>query len=187
MIIGATAAVIAGTQHKVYQASTSDVAPLPVPRAIELVGLFARRHWKDRHSGAKFVNLLRSRLEAVPAAKWRYNALSAPAVKGVAQTFTRIIDAAVPRWGAPRVAEIASGLKQKLADVEALAGRTDDAFQRSALIHDKLRVPRDHPARGSLDERGPNAWRCRGSLNIEWRALLALPCRLEELVFPSLD
>jgi long-chain acyl-CoA synthetase len=192
VIIGAAAAVIAGTQHKVYQAATSDVAPLPVPRAVELVGLFARRHWKDRQTGARFVNALRSRLEAVPTAKWRYDALSAPALKGVAQTMTRVIDAAVPRWGAPRLAGIASDLKVKLADVQELAGRTDDAFQLfMPFIHDNHYVFRADNTRAlfaSMSEADRQAlpW---DPETIEWRSYwldLHLP-GLKKWVFPSLD
>ncbi len=192
VIIGATAALIAGGGHAVYQAATSDSAPLPVPRAVELVGLFARKHWREKETGARLMNLLRSRLEAVPAPKWRYSALSAPAVRGAAQTLTRLLDAAVPRWGAPRAREIASELKGKLADVEALAARTDDAFQLfMPFIHDNHYVFRaDHVralfAAMSEADRAALPW---DPERLEWRHYwldVHLP-GLKKWVFPSLE
>src|SRR5262249_48887033 len=90
VILAATAAAMNGAERRVYHAATSDSAPLPMPRAVELTGLYARRHWLDKDTGSKLINHLRSRLETIPVGKTRYTALSAPAIRGVAASLSRL-------------------------------------------------------------------------------------------------
>ena len=191
-IIGATAAAIGGAERKVYHAATSDSSPLPVPRAVELTGLYARKHWLGRETGNKLWNHLRARLEAVPTSKARYNALSAPAVRGVAASLSRLIDATLPRWGAPRLAELAAVAKDKLRDIETLAARTDDAFQLfMPFVHDNHYVFRADQTRALFasmtdEDRALLPW---DPETIEWRQYwleLHMP-GLKRWVFPSLE
>jgi long-chain acyl-CoA synthetase len=192
VLVAAAAAVVAGSAHSVYHASTGDSAPLPTTRAVELTGLYARQQWRERETGSRFANWLRSRLETVPRSKRWYNSVSAPAVKGIAQTAARLIDTATPRWGAPRVRELADDLKGKLAEVERVAGRVDDAFQLfMPFIHDNHIVFRSDHTRalfGSLApaDRERLPWDPEA---IEWRDYwlrVHMP-GLKKWVFPDLE
>ncbi len=192
VIIGATAAVIAGTHEPVYQAATGDVAPLPVPRAVELVGLFARRHWRDRKTGNRLTNYIRSRLEPVPVSRSSFELRSAPAFKSVADRVVRALDAATPSWGAPSVQALAARARGKLEQVVDVTGKTREAFELfMPFVHDNHYVFRSDQVRKLFASMTPED---RRSLrwdpeNIEWRSYwldLHLP-GLEKWVFPDLE
>jgi long-chain acyl-CoA synthetase len=190
VLAGATAAVIAGETRRIYHAATSDRAPLPITRVGELTGLYVRRHFRER--GDDFRNRLRARLEPYQVSKARYQATSLPAVRRVASTLTRLIDATLPRWGTPRLAELASEAKERLAALETQAARIDDSVQLfMPFIHDNQYVFRADQTRAlfasmSAEDRALLPW---DPETIEWRDYwlkLHLP-GLKKWVFPSLD
>ncbi|MBI4511071.1 MAG: AMP-binding protein [Deltaproteobacteria bacterium] len=191
-IVGATAATLSGTNKHVYQCATGDTVPLPVPRAVELTSLWARKYWRDREAGSKLINRLRSRLESVPSTKERYRAISAPAVKGVAESLIKLIDTATPSWGAPRIAGIASEAKQKLDEVAQLAGQVTDLFDLfMPFIYERHYVFRSDNVRELFAAMRPEdrellKW---DPETIEWRSYWLenhLPA-LKKWIFPDLE
>jgi long-chain acyl-CoA synthetase len=131
-LIMATAATIAGENELVYQLGSSDVNPLYMKRAVELLGLFKRRYFNDRKDngeGNKLLNLALSRMEPVAVSRDRFDKTSAPLWMSLAKKATALIDELTPRWGAPRLQGIAEHMKTRLDQVEALAKQTNDLFQ----------------------------------------------------------
>ncbi|MFI5291107.1 MAG: SDR family oxidoreductase, partial [Polyangia bacterium] len=131
-LIMATAATIAGENEQVYQLGSSDLNPLYMKRAVELLGLHKRRYFREREQngeGSKLLNLALARLEPVPVSKDRFNQTSAPLWKSLADGISSFIDERTPRWGAPRLAGIAEHAKGRLAQLSMLAKQTDDLFQ----------------------------------------------------------
>src|SRR5262249_34338690 len=192
VILAATASVIANGGASVFHAATGDVAPLPTTRAVELTGLFARQSWRERDAGSRIMNWMRSRLEPVPASKRPFSVLPAPAIKGAAQPASRLSGAGVPRWGAPRIAEIASDVKARLGEVERMAGRVDDAFQLfMPFLHDNHVVFRADQTRALFaampaEDRAKLCWEPE---KIEWRDYFLrvhFP-GLRKWVFPDLE
>src|SRR5205814_4188903 len=118
-IVAATAATIAGENRLVYQLASSDVNPQPVTRALGLLGLYKRRHFQTRESGAGWLNRIQSRLEPIPVPRERWRRTSDPMWKGIADGLIRAIDDAVPRWGAPRLQAMAEHAKEKLSQVSS--------------------------------------------------------------------
>ena len=191
-IIAASAAVIAGTNKLVYQCATSDSAPLPSSRAVELVSLWVRRHFKDKESGNKLLNQLRSRLEAVPTTKRHFNLISAPAWKAVTGKILDVIDASTPRWGAPRVVSLLADMRQKVDEVHQLSTQTDELFQLfMPFIHDNEYVFRSDNVRAlfasmSEEDRQKLVWNPEA---IEWRDYWMnnhMPA-LKKWIFPDLE
>src|SRR5262249_37533916 len=137
-------------------------------------------------------NHLRSRLETFPVGKTRYNALSAPAIRGVAKSLSRLIDATLPRWGAPRPPDIAANAEGNIRDIATLGRRTNAAFHSfRPFIHDIHFVFRAAQT-GALfaglsgDDRALLPW---DPETIEWREYwldLHMP-GLKRWVFPSLE
>lgn len=67
--IGTTLALLElleGTAPAVYQLGSSDTAPLPVYRLIELTGLFKRHYYLHKAPGNKLVNWAQAHMEPVP-------------------------------------------------------------------------------------------------------------------------
>src|SRR3954447_7193934 len=131
-LIMATAATIAGENELVYQLGSSDVNPLYMKRAVELLGLFKRRYFterKDKGEGNKLLNIALSRMEPVAVSRERFDKSSAPLWMSLAKKATSLIDELTPRWGAPRLQGIAEHMKTRLDQVSSLAKQTNDLFQ----------------------------------------------------------
>jgi thioester reductase-like protein len=81
------AAALAQRRHEpVYQLATSVSNPCDMRRSIELTSLAHRKHYRGQKG---FQYWLRSRLEAIPVSKQRYERLSAPAQKALVQALSR--------------------------------------------------------------------------------------------------
>jgi long-chain acyl-CoA synthetase len=131
-LIMATAATVAGQNELVYQLGSSDVNPLYMKRAVELLGLHKRRYFterNDKEEGPKLLNLALSRLEPVAVSRERFDRTSAPVWLSLAERLTKLIDDKTPRWGAPRLSGIAEHMKTRLGQVATLAKQTNDLFQ----------------------------------------------------------
>ncbi|HEY0840038.1 MAG TPA: AMP-binding protein, partial [Vulgatibacter sp.] len=103
-VIAASAALLQGKAKKVYQLGTSDTNPLRVDRAIELLGLYRRRHFLEKATQKdRLKNEILARIEpqAVPAPV--YERRSAPEIAKLARKATELLDRVKPSWGAPRI------------------------------------------------------------------------------------
>jgi long-chain acyl-CoA synthetase len=194
-LIMATAATLAGENELVYQLGSSDVNPLYMKRAVELLGLFRRQYFTRRRvegEGSSLLNRALARLEPVPVSRERFNQTSAPLWRAAADKLTSLIDQHTPRWGAPRMQAMAEHAKDRLSAVGTLAKQTDDLFQLfMPFIYEREYVFRcDHirklharltPADQQLLRWDPDAinWR-------EWWLGVHMPA-LERWIFPNLE
>jgi long-chain acyl-CoA synthetase len=80
------AALVERKQEPLYHLATSVTNPCNMRRSIELTSL-AHRKFQQTQRG--FVSWLRSRLDAIPVSKARYESLSAPAQKAIVQAINR--------------------------------------------------------------------------------------------------
>ncbi|HEY2747659.1 MAG TPA: AMP-binding protein, partial [Polyangia bacterium] len=131
-LIMATAATIAGQNELVYQLGSSDVNPLYMKRAVELLGLHKRRYFserKEKGEGNSLLNLALSRMEPVAVSRERFDKTSAPVWMSLAKKATTLIDELTPRWGAPRLQGIAEHMKTRLDQLSSVAKQTNDLFQ----------------------------------------------------------
>ena len=84
------AAGLAGRTHEpVYQLATSVSNPCNMRRSIELTSLAHRKYYRAQNGMRHW---LRSRFEAIPVSKARYDKLSAPAQKAVVHALHRTLD-----------------------------------------------------------------------------------------------
>ena len=73
------AELIEGTAKPVYQVGMSDVNPATAARLGELIGLYKRKHWKNK-AGNPILNFLVSNIEAGPVDPKMFNNFGAPAI-----------------------------------------------------------------------------------------------------------
>jgi thioester reductase-like protein len=84
------AAALAERRHQpVYQLATSVTNPCNMRRSIELTSLAHRKYYRAQNGMRQW---LRSRFEAIPVSKSRYDKLSAPAQKAVVHALHRTLD-----------------------------------------------------------------------------------------------
>src|SRR5205085_6447971 len=100
-ILGVAGAACAGRlEQRVFQLASGDVNPFYVRRAVELVALYKRRHYKNSDRG-EFRNWIDSFLEPYPVSAALYKASSAPLFRAAARSARRLIAWRGVKWGAP--------------------------------------------------------------------------------------
>ena len=121
----ATAAVLAGEHEPVYQLGTSDENRVTSRRVTELTGLAVRQVYRDKADRGedKLRSRLRARLESRPVSYERFNRLSAPMFKRVADKLIETIDDKLPKWGAPRVEAFAERARDELEKISRFTGQ----------------------------------------------------------------
>ena len=83
------AALIARRHEAVYQLATSVTNPCDMRRSIELTSLAHRKFYRAQNGAGHW---FRSRFDAIPVSKARYETLSAPAQKSIVQAINRSFD-----------------------------------------------------------------------------------------------
>jgi fatty acyl-CoA reductase len=83
------AALVERRHERMYQLATSVANPCDMRRSIELTGLGHRKFYRAQNG---FQQRLRSRFDAIPVSKFRYDNLSAPAQKMIVQAINRSIE-----------------------------------------------------------------------------------------------
>ncbi len=83
------AALVERRHQLVYQLATSVTNPCDMGRSIELTSLAHRKYYRAQNG---LEHWLRSRFDAIPVSKARYEKLSAPAQKAIVQTINRSVE-----------------------------------------------------------------------------------------------
>jgi long-chain acyl-CoA synthetase len=121
-LIAITARTVSHPERRVYQQASGDSNPFYAPRSVELVGLYRRRHYRERETGSALLNDVWSRLEPQPVSKRSFLSRSAPLFATGARLLRKGIEDHGPRWGAPRVSAMLERAKEQLQRVEEQAG-----------------------------------------------------------------
>ncbi len=125
LVAGALIAITAHTlqrkDRRVYQLSSGDVNPFVATRSVELVGLYRRRHYRQKESGNGYWNELMARIEPQPISRRAYETRSAPVFRQGAKLLKGLIEEVKPKWGAPSLSALLTHAETKLADVEQQA------------------------------------------------------------------
>lgn len=115
--------LLEGTHRDVYQYGSSDSAPLPINRLIELVGLWKRSHFRNKSTGSPLMNAL--------AAHWEPTAIS------VSDYF-----ATGPAHRAEQVGEVSTWLKRltdtPLRDVVSPLTSALDGLKKSLTVQARI-------------------------------------------------
>ncbi|MBX5484608.1 MAG: AMP-binding protein [Myxococcaceae bacterium] len=119
--IAVTAQQLVTRERRVYQMGTSDSNPFIASRAVELTGLYRRRHYRNRKTGNKTWNELMARLEPQTVSKREFETRSAPLFVKGAQLLKKAIDENRPTWGAPTLNALLDRAKEKLDEIESEA------------------------------------------------------------------
>ncbi|MDX2087375.1 MAG: AMP-binding protein [Kofleriaceae bacterium] len=121
----ATAAILVGEHEPVYQMGTSDENRISSRRLTELTGLAVRQVYRDKADRGedKLRSKLRARLESRPVTYERFERLSAPMFKRVADKLIETIDDKLPRWGAPRLEAFAERARDELQKISTFTGQ----------------------------------------------------------------
>jgi long-chain acyl-CoA synthetase len=113
----------------VYQAATGDANPATMERIISLVGLYKRKHFKEKETGIKLLNEAAARMAPRPVSAARFEATSIPMFNSAAKKASALLDRARPRWGGGRMVEVIDRVKTSVDRVEEVTRETTDSFE----------------------------------------------------------
>ena len=113
----------------VYQAATGDANPANMERIISLVGLYKRKHFKEKETGFKLLNEAAARMAPRPVSTARFEATSIPMFNSAAKKASELLDRARPRWGGGRMVEVIDLVKTSVDRVEEVTRETTDSFE----------------------------------------------------------
>jgi len=189
----AVAAEACVTEPKlVYQAATGDSNPNNMDRIISLVGLYKRKHFKEKETGNKLINQIAARMEPRPVSTSSFEKFSVPMFNSAAKKAASMLDRARPRWGGGRVVEVIDRIKEGVDRVEEITNETTEAFEmfRPFTIENAYIFRSDNVRnlfeRIRSDERGLLSWHPEKFDWYDYWMNTHLP-GLKKWVFPTLE
>ncbi len=113
----------------VHQAGTGDTNPINMRRIVSLVGLYKRKHFKEKETGLRFVNEIAARMETHTVTQERFEKTSTPMIHQAAKRASSLLDRVRPRWGGGRITEVVDRVKERVDRVEEITRETEEAFE----------------------------------------------------------
>ncbi len=161
-------------------------------RIVEMVGLYKRRHYADKESGAKFLNTLQGRRETRTVSYEKFEQRSAPMLNKAAKAASSLLDRINPSWGGGRLNDVVAQAQDRLADVEKVTHDTEEAFKlfKPFTIENEYVFRADHTralfAQIPEAERGLLPWRPETFDWYDYWMNVHFP-GLKKWVFPTLE
>ncbi|MCL2178234.1 MAG: AMP-binding protein [Proteobacteria bacterium] len=191
-VVAATAQAIATPGRRIFHLASGDSSPCFASRAVELVGLYRRKHFRERKSGNEWMNRLKARIEPRTVGLPFFNMSSAPFFMQASEKTKAWLDKAKPHWGMPKVLSwierLQSGLEGIGDQAEAVQNIVDIflpfTWQHRYLF--RCDNTRNLFATLSLQDRNKVFW---SPEKLDWRKYFLethLP-GLEKWVFPNLE
>src|SRR6202043_1854522 len=150
------AALVERRHERMYQLATSVANPCDMRRSIELTGLGHRKFYRAQND---FQQRLRSRFDAIPVSKFRYDNLSAPAQKMIVQAINRSIEP-IPFVRPPlarQERELEKGIKL-VALFEPFILYNDHVFEAANVERLSAALPADERTSFGYDARSIDWW-----------------------------
>jgi long-chain acyl-CoA synthetase len=176
----------------VHQAATGDTNPNTMRRIVSLVGLYKRRHFKEKETGFRFVNEIAARMETHTVTQERFEKTSTPMVHEAAKKVSSFLDRVRPRWGGGRVTEVVDRVKERVDRLEEVTRETQEAFEmfRPFMVENAYVFRADNVrslfARIRKDERALLSWHPEKFDWYDYWMNIHFP-GLKKWVFPTLE
>ncbi len=194
----AAAAVLAVTAQAsveepalVHQLSSGDTNPPSLGRLVVFLGLYKRKHFKEKETGSRFLNEIAARMEAQSVSPDRFERVSLPMLHRATRKVSELLDGMPPQQLGPL-----GGLVEQVRDAvdrfENFTSQGEEHYQtfRPFIVDNNYTFRADHTR--AVFERMPDEDRLRlpwAPESIDWYDYwlrVHLP-GLEKWVFPKLD
>ncbi|MEZ5344473.1 MAG: AMP-binding protein [Pyrinomonadaceae bacterium] len=128
MLGAAMEAMVNDEPPLVFQASTGDSNPNDMKRITGLVGLYKRKHFKEKETGNSLVNRFHKMVETSPATQKAYERTSTPMLNRMAKRANFMLEKVTPEWGGGRINDIVADVRKGIDEFERTTQETMDAF-----------------------------------------------------------
>ena len=148
-------ALVTRRNARVYQLATSVTNPCDMRRSIELTGLGHRKFYRAQNG---FHHRLRSKFDAIPVSKARYETLSAPAQKAVVQAINRSVEPIFDRSPFARRERELEKVTKLVALFEPFILHNDHVFEAANIDRLSAALPPGERAEFGYDARALDWW-----------------------------
>ena len=149
------AALVTRRHARVYQLATSVTNPCDMRRSIELTGLGHRKFYRAQNG---FHHRLRSKFDAIPVSKARYETLSAPAQKALVQAINRSVEPIFDRSPFARRERELEKVTKLVALFEPFILHNDHVFEAANIERLSAALPPEERAQFGYDARSLDWW-----------------------------
>jgi long-chain acyl-CoA synthetase len=150
-----SAALVTRRHAHVYQLATSVTNPCDMRRSIELTGLGHRKFYRAQNG---FHHRLRSKFDAIPVSKARYDTLSAPAQKAIVQAINRSVEPIFDRSPFARQERELEKVTKLVALFEPFILHNDHKFEAANVERLSAALPPEERAEFGYDARALDWW-----------------------------
>jgi len=192
VMLAVAAEAIVSEPRLVHQAATGDSNPNNMKRIVGMVGLYKRKHFAEKETGARILNEIAGRMEARAVSYEQYQKTSTPMFNTMAKKASSVLDKVRPSWAGGRVSDVVDQLKGQVDRLEELTRETDEAFQLfKPFMSDNAYVFRSDNIRSLFDrirndERGLLTWEPERLDWYDYWMNIHFP-GLKKWVFPTLE
>ena len=182
-MILALAELSEGTAKPVYQFGASDVNPCTVQRFGELMGLYKRKHYRQKGSGNLLFNAIQARYEPTFVDRARFDAVGAPAIARATRRLASLVRKSAPGLGA------AAGALDRAANREAKVAEVQEVFApftTTAIGPFDCSNTRRAYARLSDDDKTKLRWAPESIDWADWMMNVHMPA-MEKRIIPEMD
>src|SRR4029077_20475393 len=149
------AALVTRRHARVYQLATSVTNPCDMRRSIELTGLGLRKFYRAQNG---FHHRLRSKFDAIPVSKARYDAISAPAQKAIVQAINRSVEPIFDRSPFARQERELEKVTKLVALFEPFILHNDHVFEAANVERLSAALPPEERTEFGYDARAIDWW-----------------------------
>ncbi|MDP9001522.1 MAG: AMP-binding protein, partial [Myxococcota bacterium] len=177
------AELLEGTARPVYQFGAADVNPCTVQRFGELMGLYKRRHYRQKSSGNVLWNALQARYEPVFVDRARFDALGPPAIARATREFASIVRRVAPGFEtAAKALDRAASREGKIAEIQDVFA----PFTTTRLGPFDCTNTRAAYARLSEEDKRKLPWAPESIDWADWMMNIHMPA-MEKRIIPEMD
>jgi fatty acyl-CoA reductase len=149
------AALVTRRHARVYQLATSVTNPCDMRRSIELTGLGHRKFYRAQNG---FHHRLRSKFDAIPVSKARYDAISAPAQKAIVQAINRSVEPIFDRSPFARQERELEKVTKLVTLFEPFILHNDHVFEAANVERLSAALPPEERTEFGYDARAIDWW-----------------------------
>jgi long-chain acyl-CoA synthetase len=182
-MILALAELLEGSARPVYQFGAADVNPCTVQRFGELMGLYKRKHYRQKSSGNLLWNALQARYEPSFVDRARFDALGPPAIARATRDLASMVRKVAPGLGsAAKALEWASNREGKIAEIQSVFA----PFTTTQLGPFDCSNTRAAYARLSDQDKAKLPWAPESIDWADWMMNVHMPA-MEKRILPEMD
>lgn len=190
-VLAVTAQALVEQPALVHQVSSGDTNPARLGRLVDLLGLYKRKHFKDKQSGSRLLNKIVARMEAQSVSPDRFERISLPMLHRATAKVADLLGEVTLRHLGP-MGGLIEQVRDAVARFESFASQGEEHYQtfRPFIVDNDYTFRADNIraiyARMSTEDRRRLPWAPESIDWYDYWLRVHLP-GLEKWVFPKLE